>query len=231
MHAYRLTVYDYQGRGRARLPATCGHSTSCATIHSVHRIAPRFFLGDFLFIVVSTLCPSGAVYLLPTTTTAACLVCCAELLDQGWRRSGKFLYRPENDVTCCRLYTIRLDTTRFVPSKQQCRLMRRWQRFLDGAGQCLAHALYNHHCTAQVWPQLHAIVCMCVHLKCSQVLNACAGAFAQVKWSSRSLAAALCSHVSCHRDYQISDSNCGINSSSKSSKSSSSVLHSSCHRC
>ncbi|CAH8260089.1 unnamed protein product [Arabidopsis lyrata] len=54
------------------------------------------------------------------------------LLDRGWRRSGCFLYKPEMDKTCCPSYTIRLKASDFVPSKEQQRVRRRLERFLDG---------------------------------------------------------------------------------------------------
>lgn len=55
-----------------------------------------------------------------------------DLLDRGWRRSGCFLYKPEMERTCCPSYTIRLKASDFVPSKEQLRVSRRVQRFLDG---------------------------------------------------------------------------------------------------
>ncbi|XVF84007.1 hypothetical protein PTKIN_Ptkin16aG0540200 [Pterospermum kingtungense] len=55
-----------------------------------------------------------------------------DLLDHGWRRSGCFLYKPEMERTCCPSYTIRLKASDFVPSKEQLRVNRRMQRFLDG---------------------------------------------------------------------------------------------------
>lgn len=55
-----------------------------------------------------------------------------DLLDRGWRRSGSFLYKPEMERTCCPSYTIRLRAADFVPSKEQLRVSRRLQRFLDG---------------------------------------------------------------------------------------------------
>ena len=39
-----------------------------------------------------------------------------ELLDRGWRRSGRYIYKPDLH-TCCPQYTIRLDTRLFLPSK------------------------------------------------------------------------------------------------------------------
>nr|KYP75856.1 Arginyl-tRNA--protein transferase 1 [Cajanus cajan] len=55
-----------------------------------------------------------------------------DLLDRGWRRSGCFLYKPEMERTCCPSYTIRLKATHFLPTKDQLRVSRRMQRFLDG---------------------------------------------------------------------------------------------------
>ncbi|KAI3799972.1 hypothetical protein L1987_35278 [Smallanthus sonchifolius] len=55
------------------------------------------------------------------------------LLDRGWRRSGCFLYKPEMEKTCCPSYTIRLKASDFVPSKEQVRVSKRIQRFLDGS--------------------------------------------------------------------------------------------------
>lgn len=55
-----------------------------------------------------------------------------DLLDRGWRRSGCYLYKPEMERTCCPSYTIRLKASDFVPSKDQLRVSRRFQRFLDG---------------------------------------------------------------------------------------------------
>ncbi|XP_075500053.1 LOW QUALITY PROTEIN: arginyl-tRNA--protein transferase 1-like [Primulina tabacum] len=54
------------------------------------------------------------------------------LLDRGWRRSGCFLYKPEMEKTCCPSYAIRLKASDFSPSKEQMRVSKRMQRFLDG---------------------------------------------------------------------------------------------------
>uniref|UniRef100_A0A803M3R8 Arginyl-tRNA--protein transferase n=1 Tax=Chenopodium quinoa TaxID=63459 RepID=A0A803M3R8_CHEQI len=55
-----------------------------------------------------------------------------DLLDRGWRRSGCFLYKPEMETTCCPAYTIRLKADKFSPSKEQIRVSKRMQRYLDG---------------------------------------------------------------------------------------------------
>ncbi|KAK4489264.1 hypothetical protein RD792_005061 [Penstemon davidsonii] len=54
------------------------------------------------------------------------------LLDRGWRRSGCYLYKPEMEKTCCPSYTIRLKASEFSPSKEQVRVSKKMQRFLDG---------------------------------------------------------------------------------------------------
>lgn len=57
------------------------------------------------------------------------------MIDLGWRRSGKYLYKPSIDLTCCPSYTIRLDTHKFKPSKSQLKVLRKMQKFLlDGTG-------------------------------------------------------------------------------------------------
>lgn len=40
---------------------------------------------------------------------ASCLTVQAyqDLIDRGWRRSGKYCYKSTMDKTCCPLYTIR----------------------------------------------------------------------------------------------------------------------------
>ncbi len=42
-----------------------------------------------------------------------------ELIKYGWRRSGRWLYKPTATKTCCPTYSIRLDVTKFQHSKSQ----------------------------------------------------------------------------------------------------------------
>ncbi|KAJ3167873.1 Arginyl-tRNA--protein transferase 1 [Geranomyces variabilis] len=69
------------------------------------------------------------------------------LLDRGWRRSGKYLYRPDLTKTCCPALTIRLPVADFIPSKSQKRVVGKWRKFIatgkgsgrggkDGAKEC-----------------------------------------------------------------------------------------------
>jgi len=55
------------------------------------------------------------------------------LMYAGWRRSGRYLYYPDWERTCCPQLAIRLDVLSFRPSKQQRRVMKRMQRFLAGS--------------------------------------------------------------------------------------------------
>jgi arginyl-tRNA--protein-N-Asp/Glu arginylyltransferase len=54
------------------------------------------------------------------------------MIDNNWRRSGTWAYRPNLAKGCCPQYTIRLDVTRFRLSKQQRQVLRRMSRFLRG---------------------------------------------------------------------------------------------------
>ncbi|RCN40472.1 Arginine-tRNA-protein transferase [Ancylostoma caninum] len=53
-----------------------------------------------------------------------------KLLDKGWRRSGKYIYKPTMERTCCPQYTIRLDSTKFILSRSQRRVLRQMNEFL-----------------------------------------------------------------------------------------------------
>ena len=48
-----------------------------------------------------------------------------DLCDDGWRRSGSWVYKPVIGVTCCAQHTIRLDVGRFKASKSQRKVERR----------------------------------------------------------------------------------------------------------
>jgi len=57
------------------------------------------------------------------------------LLDRGWRRSGKWLYKPVLSETCCQLQTIRLEVGAFVERGSQRRVRKRWHAYLKGGGE------------------------------------------------------------------------------------------------
>jgi len=52
------------------------------------------------------------------------------LLDRGWRRSGRYVYKPKMDQTCCPLYTIRCDVEKFQPSHSQRKTIRQVMNFI-----------------------------------------------------------------------------------------------------
>ncbi|XP_071954751.1 arginyl-tRNA--protein transferase 1-like isoform X2 [Antedon mediterranea] len=42
-----------------------------------------------------------------------------DLIDRGWRRSGKYVYKPSMEIMCCPAYTIRCQAVDFKLSKSQ----------------------------------------------------------------------------------------------------------------
>ena len=56
-----------------------------------------------------------------------------DLIDRGWRRSGKYMYKPVMNKTCCPLYAIRCEALKFEPSRSQKRVANKMRAFLvDG---------------------------------------------------------------------------------------------------
>ncbi|CAB3253309.1 unnamed protein product [Arctia plantaginis] len=55
-----------------------------------------------------------------------------DLIDRGWRRSGKYCYKPIMDVTCCPLYTIRCRSLEFKATKSQKKVLKQVNKFLIG---------------------------------------------------------------------------------------------------
>lgn len=53
-----------------------------------------------------------------------------ELIDRGWRRSGKYCYKPIMDITCCPMYTIRCEALRISLTKSQKKIIKRVNKFL-----------------------------------------------------------------------------------------------------
>ncbi|XP_063829520.1 arginyl-tRNA--protein transferase 1-like isoform X2 [Ostrinia nubilalis] len=55
-----------------------------------------------------------------------------DLIDRGWRRSGKYCYKPTMEVTCCPMYTIRCRALEFKPTKSQKKILKRFNKYLTG---------------------------------------------------------------------------------------------------
>ncbi|XP_021022640.1 arginyl-tRNA--protein transferase 1 isoform X4 [Mus caroli] len=53
-----------------------------------------------------------------------------DLIDRGWRRSGKYVYKPVMDQTCCPQYTIRCHPLQFQPSKSHKKVLKKMLKFL-----------------------------------------------------------------------------------------------------
>lgn len=54
------------------------------------------------------------------------------MIDYNWRRSGDYIYKPDNIQGCCKQYTIRLDTNKFKPNKKQRNIWNRWNKYING---------------------------------------------------------------------------------------------------
>ncbi|PNF20433.1 Arginyl-tRNA--protein transferase 1 [Cryptotermes secundus] len=54
-----------------------------------------------------------------------------DLIDRGWRRSGRYCYKPTLNVMCCPTYTIRCAALDFKISKSQKKVIKRLNRFLS----------------------------------------------------------------------------------------------------
>jgi len=53
-----------------------------------------------------------------------------DMIDHGWRRSGRYVYKPKNKLTCCPLYTIRCHVDRYQPSKSQKKVAKKVNNYL-----------------------------------------------------------------------------------------------------
>ena len=53
-----------------------------------------------------------------------------DLIERGWRRSGKYIYKPIMSRTCCPPYVIRCEALRFKPTRSQRKVARRMRAFL-----------------------------------------------------------------------------------------------------
>ncbi|KAK1761406.1 arginine-tRNA-protein transferase [Echria macrotheca] len=54
------------------------------------------------------------------------------LVDRCWRRSGTLLYRPNQKNSCCPHYTLRLDSAKFRPTKDQRQAINRFNKYVLG---------------------------------------------------------------------------------------------------
>ncbi|KAK4190016.1 putative Arginyl-tRNA--protein transferase [Podospora australis] len=55
-----------------------------------------------------------------------------KLVNRFWRRSGSLLYRPNQKSSCCPHYSLRLDSSKFRPTKDQRQAVNRFNRHVLG---------------------------------------------------------------------------------------------------
>ncbi|XP_067382074.1 arginyl-tRNA--protein transferase 1 isoform X1 [Channa argus] len=53
-----------------------------------------------------------------------------DLIDRGWRRSGKYVYKPIMNKTCCPQYTIRCHALKFQPSRSHKKILKKMSKFI-----------------------------------------------------------------------------------------------------
>ena len=54
------------------------------------------------------------------------------MMKDGWRRCGDYVYIPNLEKTCCKLYTHRLNVEEFKINKDQKKVMKRFRKYLSG---------------------------------------------------------------------------------------------------
>ena len=55
-----------------------------------------------------------------------------KMMKDGWRRCGDFVYIPNLEKSCCKLYTCLLDVREFKINKEQTKIMKRFRKYLSG---------------------------------------------------------------------------------------------------
>ncbi|KAM9808454.1 arginyl-tRNA--protein transferase 1 isoform X2 [Syngnathus typhle] len=53
-----------------------------------------------------------------------------DLIDRGWRRSGKYVYKPIMNKTCCPQYPIRCHAVKFQPSKSHKKILKKFNKYI-----------------------------------------------------------------------------------------------------
>lgn len=56
-----------------------------------------------------------------------------KLIDRGFRRSGTFIYKPDQKNSCCVMYTVRLDVGKYKPTKEQRQVANRFKHAYNSA--------------------------------------------------------------------------------------------------
>ena len=62
------------------------------------------------------------------------------LCNRGWCRSGNIIYLPNNELTCCPQYSMRVNATKFCYRKKHRRILKQFQSFLEKGEQKLLNS-------------------------------------------------------------------------------------------
>ena len=54
-----------------------------------------------------------------------------DLINRGWRRCGKYCYKPTLKRACCPMYTIRSNALEFKPSKSHKKIMKKFRNYIE----------------------------------------------------------------------------------------------------
>jgi len=57
-----------------------------------------------------------------------------DLIDRGWRRSGRYCYKPTMNKTCCPQYTIKCEATQFKMTKSQKKILKKFRNYIIKGG-------------------------------------------------------------------------------------------------
>lgn len=57
------------------------------------------------------------------------------MIDRGWRRSGKYIYKPSMTKTCCPQYTIRCMAGVFKPSRSHKKALKKFRQYVLNGGK------------------------------------------------------------------------------------------------
>ncbi|EME32511.1 arginine-tRNA-protein transferase [Galdieria sulphuraria] len=72
-----------------------------------------------------------------------------ELMTRGWRRSGKYIYRPDNAESCCQQFVIRLEADKFTPNKSQRRVLKKMDK-VSSSLSCFTSREYSNKLSCSV---------------------------------------------------------------------------------
>ena len=51
-------------------------------------------------------------------------------MDCGWRRCGKYFYKPDLFQSCCKSYTIRTNIAQYEMRKSHKKVIKKWNKFI-----------------------------------------------------------------------------------------------------